>query len=76
MLEVVNKILEADESKELLSNAERRRNLKGQSHTFVPERDPDYVAPSSKDRVNGESATRRIPNSRATGSSTARRAVE
>jgi 5'-3' exoribonuclease 1 len=76
LLEVVNKILEADESKELLSNSERRRNLKGQSHTFVPERDPDYVAPSSKDRVNGESATRRIPNSRATGSSTARRAVE
>lgn len=76
LLEVVNKILEADESKELLSNAERRRNLKGQSHTFVPERDPDYVAPSSERRVNGESATRRIPNNRATGSSTARRAVE
>ena len=55
LLEVVNGILDADEkavSGELLSNAERRRNLKGQSHTFVPERDPDYVTPSNKGRVS------------------------
>ena len=51
LLEVVNKILDADEKAvtgELLSNAERRRNIKGQSHTFVPERDPNYVAPKVK----------------------------
>eukprot|EP00984_Skeletonema_dohrnii_P024892 scaffold14028_cov123-Skeletonema_dohrnii-CCMP3373.AAC.7 len=44
LLEVVNGILEADEKSvdgELLSNAERRRNFLGTSHTFVPERDPE-----------------------------------
>ena len=48
LLEVVNGILDADEkavSGELMTNAERRRNLKGQSHTFAPERDPNYVPP-------------------------------
>lgn len=48
LLDVVNGILEADEKAvngELMTNAERRRNLKGQSHTFVPERDPNYVPP-------------------------------
>jgi len=47
LLEVVNGILEADEKTaagELLSTGERRRNLKGTSHTFAPERDPNYVA--------------------------------
>ena len=56
MLEVVNGILDADEkavSGELLTNAERRRNLKGQSHTFTPERDPDYVAPPVDKRTYG-----------------------
>ena len=51
LLEVVEKILDADEKAvagELLSNAERRRNLKGQSHTFVPARDPNFVAPNVK----------------------------
>jgi len=41
LLEVVNGILEADEnssSGELLTNAERRRNLLGHEHTFAPER--------------------------------------
>lgn len=70
LLEVVNGILDADEKAvtgELLTNAERRRNLKGQSHTFVPERDPDYVAPpeSVNGRANGTAnkgtASRRIP---------------
>eukprot|EP00571_Detonula_confervacea_P013501 CAMPEP_0172307186 /NCGR_PEP_ID=MMETSP1058-20130122/8092_1 /TAXON_ID=83371 /ORGANISM="Detonula confervacea, Strain CCMP 353" /LENGTH=771 /DNA_ID=CAMNT_0013019281 /DNA_START=70 /DNA_END=2385 /DNA_ORIENTATION=+ len=55
LLGVVNGILEADESPvsgELLTNAERRRNLKGQSHTFEPERDPDYVPPKAKKSVS------------------------
>ncbi len=65
LLEVVNGILDADEkavSGELLSNAERRRNLKGQSHTFVPERDPNYVPPPTsvqKGRVPKASGKRR-----------------
>jgi len=67
LLEVVNAILDADEkavSGELLSNAERRRNLKGQSHTFVPERDPGYVAPSNKGRASSTeySAKKRSTN--------------
>jgi 5'-3' exoribonuclease 1 len=67
LLEVVNAILDADEkavSGELLSNAERRRNLKGQSHTFVPERDPGYVAPSNKGRSSATeySAKKRSTN--------------
>lgn len=48
LLEVVNGILDADDKAvngELMTNAERRRNLKGQSHTFAPERDPNYVPP-------------------------------
>jgi len=56
LLEVVNGILDADEKAvtgELLTNAERRRNLKGTSHTFVPERDPNYVAPIVKGQANG-----------------------
>jgi len=56
LLGVVNGILDADEKAEsgLMSNAERRRNLKGTSHTFVPERDPNYVPPPvQKGRVNG-----------------------
>ncbi|KAL9183739.1 hypothetical protein ACHAXT_004595 [Thalassiosira profunda] len=56
LLEVVNGILDADkeaEFGELLTNAERRRNLKGQSHTFEPERDPDYVPPPVNGRVKG-----------------------
>ena len=58
LLEVVNGILDADDKAvngELMSNAERRRNLKGQEHTFVPERDPNYVPPvvEYKGRVNG-----------------------
>ncbi|KAL7554956.1 hypothetical protein ACHAWF_018516 [Thalassiosira exigua] len=56
LLEVVNGILDADEkavSGELLTNAERRRNLKGQSHTFVPERDPDYVPEMANGGVSG-----------------------
>jgi len=51
LLETVNSILEADEKAELLSTAERRRNLKGTSHTFAPERDPDYVASHSDART-------------------------
>lgn len=80
LLEVVNSILDADETKVLLSNAERRRNMKGQSHTFVPKRDPEYVAPplstNKGRRGDGESATRRIITNTVAGSSTARRAVE
>ena len=54
LLGVVDGILEADEKAEagaLLSNGERRRNLKGTSHRLVPKRDPDYVAPSSGTRT-------------------------
>jgi 5'-3' exoribonuclease 1 len=42
LLEVVNGILESDEeglNGDLLTNAERRRNARGESHTFVPKRD-------------------------------------
>lgn len=42
LLNVVNGILESDEEGlkgELLTNAERRRNARGESHTFVPKRD-------------------------------------
>ena len=42
LLEVVNGILDSDEKSpdgQLLSNAERRRNVRGESHTFVPKRD-------------------------------------
>ncbi|KAL7485574.1 hypothetical protein ACHAW6_011180 [Cyclotella cf. meneghiniana] len=42
LLEVVNGILESDQeglTGELLTNAERRRNVRGTSHTFVPKRD-------------------------------------
>ena len=60
LLDVVNGILEADEKAvngELMTNAERRRNLKGQSHTFVPERDPNYVPPPvNKGRASPRSA--------------------
>lgn len=60
LLDVVNGILEADEKAvngELMTNAERRRNLKGQSHTFVPERDPNYVPPPvNKGRASPKSA--------------------
>mmetsp|Transcript_25405 Transcript_25405/g.45858 ORF Transcript_25405/g.45858 Transcript_25405/m.45858 type:complete len:794 (-) Transcript_25405:43-2424(-) len=58
LLEVVNGILDADEkavTEELMTNAERRRNLKGKSHTFVPERDPNYVPPVVKGQANGGS---------------------
>lgn len=56
LLDVVNEILDADEiavTGELLSNAERRRNVKGTSHTFVPERDGNAPKSSSKGAVNG-----------------------
>jgi len=37
LLETVTQVIEADDSgKELFSNAERRRNLPGKSHAFVP----------------------------------------
>ena len=39
LLEVVNGILDSDEeglTGALLTNAERRRNVRGTSHTFVP----------------------------------------
>jgi len=74
LLDVVNGILDADEkavSGELLSNAERRRNLKGKSHTFEPERDPDYVPPppvamkgSGGGGVNGGARKRSSPKRR------------
>lgn len=84
LLGVVIGILDADEkaiSGELLTNAERRRNLKGQSHTFVPERDPDYVAPpvSVNGRANGtakgaarKSSTKRRSTNQGTKTSRAR----
>jgi len=56
LLDVVNEILDADETAvtgELLSNAERRRNVKGTSHTFIPERDGNAPKSSSKGAVNG-----------------------
>lgn len=60
LLDVVNGILEADDKAvngELMTNAERRRNLKGQSHTFTPERDPNYVPPPvNKGRASPKSA--------------------
>ena len=55
LLEVVNQILEEDEKAvtgELLTNAERRRNVKGTSHTFIPERDFE-MASSLNSEVNG-----------------------
>jgi 5'-3' exoribonuclease 1 len=37
LLDTVQKIIDADSAgKDLLTNAERRRNAKGQSHVFVP----------------------------------------
>jgi len=54
LLDVVNGILEADEKAvngELLTNGERRRNLKGTSHIFVPERNPEVDA---SDTLNGK----------------------
>ena len=57
LLEVVNEIIAADNNSadgELLSNAERRRNIKGTSHTFVPVRDPEMVNESSRKPVNGK----------------------
>lgn len=56
LLEVVDGILDMDKKAvtgELLTNAERRRNLRGTIHTFVPERDPDFVFPAVKGQVNG-----------------------
>ena len=52
LLQVVNGILEADENAvtgELLSNAERRRNAKGKSHLFVPERDNEEMMKAGLD---------------------------
>ncbi|KAL7536399.1 hypothetical protein ACHAXR_007140 [Thalassiosira sp. AJA248-18] len=72
LLEVVNGILDADEKAvtgELLTNAERRRNLKGQSHTFTPERDPDYVPPP---RVTRKSSTKKRSTKKGTKRSRAR----
>lgn len=67
LLGVVNGIIEADENVatgELMTNAERRRNLKGQSHTFEPERDPDYVPPKVNVRATKGSTKRASPKGR------------
>jgi 5'-3' exonuclease len=65
LLEVVNKILEADEKSvdgELMTSAERRRNLKGTCHTFVPERDPEMANGAANGKpVNGQ---RKSPSKR------------
>mmetsp|Transcript_16313 Transcript_16313/g.33078 ORF Transcript_16313/g.33078 Transcript_16313/m.33078 type:complete len:813 (+) Transcript_16313:113-2551(+) len=63
LLEVVNEILEADEKAvtgELLTNAERRRNARGESHLFVPARDGEKeMATAVNGEVNGKSAGQR-----------------
>merc|ERR1740139_1569888 len=77
LLGVVNGILEADEKAvagELLSNGERRRNLMGTSHTFVPERDPNYVASIANGRVakgkSKSSSKRKVTRKKGTKSRT------
>ena len=60
LLEVVNGILESDEegiNGQLLTNAERRRNVRGKSHTFVPKRDGKGAMPLTE--VNGKGARRK-----------------
>jgi 5'-3' exonuclease len=63
LLDVVNGILESDEegiNGELLTNAERRRNVRGVSHTFVPKRDGGGETVLSLD-VNGSAKAVRKP---------------
>ena len=72
LLDVVNDILEADEkslTSELLTNAERRRNMKGQSHTFVPERDQELVG-AVNGGANGTLKGSRKMSSRSKGKGT------
>lgn len=67
LFDVVNEILEADESAtngELLTNGERRRNLKGTSHTFVPERDPEMVNGTMKGKQAANGTAKRKSSSK------------
>ena len=62
LLEVVNGILQSDEkglNGELLTNAERRRNVRGESHTFVPKRDGKGVRMSPEVSVNSRGAKKK-----------------
>jgi 5'-3' exonuclease len=63
LLEVVNGILEQDEeglNGELLTNAERRRNIRGESHTFVPKRDGKGERSSIEVNENAKVARRKV----------------
>jgi len=66
LLGVVNGILDADENadteeKRLLTNAERRRNILGISHTFTAPKDGAIPMPKNPSQRQPASKNRRMP---------------